>query len=247
MKTTKLNKAFAIVLCVGMVLSLSACGCKHEWVEATCTEPKTCSKCGETEGEALGHSWGDWEIEMEATVTESGTKVRTCSRCGATRTESYETETFYADGHLLLSPKDFCERLTQKLYCQKAVLREKNGEMAAGITGVGGLDSSYEDGEAIAAVIFSDGKAVMGANDEDSCTVEILIVKFFTDDEDKIAKTMMGIIETCDGSVDTSAAGNIGKKIVRAYQEGDVYSNDAGITYGLTKMNGDYVFMVTFN
>jgi hypothetical protein len=31
--------------------------------DATCTEPKTCSVCGATEGEALGHSW------KEATCT----------------------------------------------------------------------------------------------------------------------------------------------------------------------------------
>ena len=31
--------------------------CEHEWVDATCTAPKTCSKCGETEGEALGHTY----------------------------------------------------------------------------------------------------------------------------------------------------------------------------------------------
>ena len=29
----------------------------HKWVEATCTEPKTCSICGETEGFSLGHKW----------------------------------------------------------------------------------------------------------------------------------------------------------------------------------------------
>jgi len=29
---------------------------EHTWVEATCTEPKTCSVCGETEGEPIGHS-----------------------------------------------------------------------------------------------------------------------------------------------------------------------------------------------
>lgn len=28
---------------------------EHTWIEATCTEPKTCSECGETEGEPLGH------------------------------------------------------------------------------------------------------------------------------------------------------------------------------------------------
>jgi len=33
--------------------------CEHEWIDATCTAPKTCSLCGETEGEALGHTYVD--------------------------------------------------------------------------------------------------------------------------------------------------------------------------------------------
>lgn len=32
---------------------------KHVWAEATCTEPKTCTVCGETEGEPLGHDFVD--------------------------------------------------------------------------------------------------------------------------------------------------------------------------------------------
>ena len=54
----------------------------HEWVEATCTAPKTCKTCGETEGEALGHDW------KEAT-TEA---PKTCTRCGATEGEKLPTE-----------------------------------------------------------------------------------------------------------------------------------------------------------
>ena len=29
----------------------------HNWVDATCTDPKHCSNCGITEGQALGHVW----------------------------------------------------------------------------------------------------------------------------------------------------------------------------------------------
>lgn len=41
---------------------LGECTGEHTWIDATCTEPKTCSVCGKTEGEALGHTWGDNSI-----------------------------------------------------------------------------------------------------------------------------------------------------------------------------------------
>ena len=49
----------------------------HEWTDATCTAPKTCT-CGETEGAALGHDWTD------ATCTAP----KTCKTCEATEGEA---------------------------------------------------------------------------------------------------------------------------------------------------------------
>ena len=60
--------AFILAFC------LTACGCKHEWKEATCTNPKTCALCGKTEGEVKAHQWQD------ATCTAP----RTCKDCGLT-------------------------------------------------------------------------------------------------------------------------------------------------------------------
>ena len=48
--------------------------CSHSWNAATCTAPKTCTKCGATEGSAAGHNWN------AATCTAP----KTCSTCGAT-------------------------------------------------------------------------------------------------------------------------------------------------------------------
>ena len=48
--------------------------CSHNWKDATCTTPKTCTKCGATEGKASGHNWKD------ATCTAP----KTCSKCNAT-------------------------------------------------------------------------------------------------------------------------------------------------------------------
>ncbi len=66
------------ILCCFVALLLAGCGCKHEWKEATCTEPRTCALCGETEGAALGHEW------TNATCTSP----RTCTRCGETEGEA---------------------------------------------------------------------------------------------------------------------------------------------------------------
>ena len=56
--------------------------CDHNWLDATCTTPKTCSLCGKTEGEALGHI--EEVIEGKAaTCEETGlTDGVRCSRCG---------------------------------------------------------------------------------------------------------------------------------------------------------------------
>lgn len=59
--------------------------CEHEWVDATCQEPKHCSKCGETEGTPLEHEWA------EATFAAP----KTCTLCGETegeREQSYFEE-----------------------------------------------------------------------------------------------------------------------------------------------------------
>ena len=76
-------KKKALLLCCALVLTLLMLpGCarvkcligSHEWNDADCVTPKTCSVCGETEGKALGHSW------VDATCTTP----KTCSVCEET-------------------------------------------------------------------------------------------------------------------------------------------------------------------
>lgn len=56
----------------GTNITNKAVECNHQWVNATCTEPKKCTLCGTTDGVALGHVW------KEATCVT----YKTCSVCG---------------------------------------------------------------------------------------------------------------------------------------------------------------------
>lgn len=61
--------------------------CEHEWEAADCDSPRTCKLCGITEGEALGHNWGDWVITKPAETGVEGEQQRTCSRCNEVETQ----------------------------------------------------------------------------------------------------------------------------------------------------------------
>ena len=68
------DKVYQTLNCKGeTVYSNTEINGAHMWLDATCTESKTCSVCGETEGEALGHDW------KAATCTAP----KTCLNCGA--------------------------------------------------------------------------------------------------------------------------------------------------------------------
>ena len=84
-----MKKTLSILLCAILCFSFVACNsdnnstnntsCSHIYNTATCTEPQECSKCGETKGDALGHT----------------TSTGTCTRCGVSF--SKWEKTYYVD------------------------------------------------------------------------------------------------------------------------------------------------------
>lgn len=74
-----------------IILGVSLCGCKkeceHSFSVATCNEAAVCSKCGETDGDALGHDW------LDATCV-SPKKCKLCGQTeGSTKEHSYSSST----------------------------------------------------------------------------------------------------------------------------------------------------------
>ena len=81
-----------IIVLMALVLAISVLSgcefipqqveCEHNFTEASCLTPKTCSICGKVEGEALGHS-EEALAGKDATCTEAGlTDGKKCSVCG---------------------------------------------------------------------------------------------------------------------------------------------------------------------
>ena len=53
---------------------------EHDWADATCKAPKTCTLCGATEGEPNpdAHEWDEGKVTTEPTCSEAGVKTFTC-------------------------------------------------------------------------------------------------------------------------------------------------------------------------
>ena len=60
----------------------------HFWQEATCEEPKKCTECNETQGTALGHKYDNGVVTKAPTESAEGEKTFTCSECSGTKVES---------------------------------------------------------------------------------------------------------------------------------------------------------------
>ena len=102
----------SLMMLIGLVLGMASCDllgstsqgdCEHQWNEATCTAPKTCTLCNATEGDVLGHTGGTATCKDKAVCTrcekeygELGEhewslatcdKLATCNHCGETSGE----------------------------------------------------------------------------------------------------------------------------------------------------------------
>lgn len=108
-----MKKKITIIVSVMLAaMVMTGCCLKHEWEEATCKDPKTCVKCGKTEGESLDHEWEDATCTEPKTCELCGkqkgnalghdwveatcTEPKTCSVCGETEGEANGHEWGYA-------------------------------------------------------------------------------------------------------------------------------------------------------
>lgn len=75
-----MKKIFLFIF-LGLILCLYGCECKHDYNMATCTSPKICKKCGESDGEPLGHNYinGFCERCLDEKICEHEFTNATCT------------------------------------------------------------------------------------------------------------------------------------------------------------------------
>lgn len=105
-----MKKILAVVLMLAIVLSLSACGCSHEWEDATCTSPKTCIKCNYSEGEPEDHDPDEWIfVEDSEGNMRPGIRTQLCKDCG--EVVNTEPGLFYNEDGTCRNVPEFMEAL----------------------------------------------------------------------------------------------------------------------------------------
>ncbi len=110
------KKIISLLFIACMLFCLSACRITqlfhtHDYSDATCTEPKTCTICEKIEGEALGHergAWSEWDIDYDEAVS---VREVSCTRCETVLDTESEDVTSFVDGnHLSIYPSAFADR-----------------------------------------------------------------------------------------------------------------------------------------
>ena len=108
-----MKKLISLILAMAcLVLMLAGCGCEHEWKDANCTDPMTCGLCGETEGEALGHTPGDMAVTQEPVEGKAGLREQSCTVCGeVVGTEEYTLSATHDGTNYTLTVTEYSARL----------------------------------------------------------------------------------------------------------------------------------------
>lgn len=81
---TCLNKGelkYTCALCGHSYTGLTEDYGDHGWTADSCGDIRVCRYCEFSDGAVLGHDFGTFEYDNNATCTEDGTKSSTCSRC----------------------------------------------------------------------------------------------------------------------------------------------------------------------
>lgn len=226
-----MKKLISFVLVLSMAVSMAACGCDHQWQEANCTTPKTCTKCGETEGTALAHVPGDPVITAVDVKTLTVTCDVPCSVCGQVmEARTGSTSEAPVNGVIAISPEEWYNCLVtnihacgagQSIYAYPA--ESQDGTLLHGLV-------SMSQMMAVFSYLDADGSPITTEENENRGSIHnIRMDAQFTNDNAKEFFMLLMIIAINNNStLEPEAANTMAAEIMRGHEV-----TDNGYTYAM--------------
>lgn len=236
------KKFVSIILCVAAILSLSACGCNHEWADATCTEPKTCTLCGETDGEAAGHISGNW-VEADTDFNNAvKTSEKRCTVCDeALETNTIQMDKLYEGKLFLFTAEEFANRLNAVLDNLGDI--EYKTKYVKDMSGMGPACIISNKTENIAAISMLNKYSSTGAATHGVRNITGMFCYFYSDSDQLTAEAMLAIVLACDPSMNLDDGRKCCSSIIENGSTGTSYRID-GLSYFLTQAGEDWILGV---
>lgn len=225
-----MKKFVLLTLVLAMGLSMIGCGCNHQWEEATCTNPKTCTLCGKTEGNVLEHTPGILEVASVDTENLTITYNVPCNICAEVM-ETMESSTGVApaDAKMVLSPEEWYACLSTNIQQLGAgqtlmpygITQGEDDAFIASVVSMSGMTSAIS--------FYDDQKAVLttAQQGERNLTHNLCIEAQFSNETAKaFYMFLMVVAMTNNSELDAESANTIAGAIM-AGQE----ITDNGYTY----------------
>ena len=226
----------AVMLLAMCCLLLTGCMCKHEYKDATCTEPTTCTLCGKTQGDPTGHIPSDMvtgELDFDAHTSQSYQFCLVCQE--SLHSETVDLTSMISGGKFVFTPNQFANGL-ENYFGGTYTVEQDSLDSGALVSMI--YDAS---GSSIGAIMYLGGGDSLTSDDADSTEVNGMICYWYTEDNGVIVEVMGGILCGCDASLTKEASYTTLSAIINSY--GDTYSQN-GIIHTVTLNDGDFVFVL---
>lgn len=232
----KLVRILALLLCAAV---LSGCCMQHEWGQASCEEPASCAKCGETLGDELGHHPGEWETVSLPMWGEEGLRRRVCLICGSevekeavTLEPSFNDEPFHMDIHTMLARVE-------------AVLKPVSEDYDCVLTGHPDVGLSlyiFLQEDVVGILTFGVEGYYMSDDKDLPDETELIASLEYLEDDQVLENVVLAFVACFDPTVSRENAGPLTEEIrsfIRNAQEGDqkIFSS-TGIDFEVVSYSG---------
>ena len=202
--------------------------------------------CTSAYADSCNHSSTTWKRESPDVIIGLVTTKKVCNTCGKVLDYDYTAIAMTENSQFIFSPNQFAERLDRMFSVLNKYYDASKYSAASGIMDNDELictvrNSSYNG---VAGIQFTDKKNLLKKDSENKSDISCIMAYFLSDDAAVFADVAVGVVLTCDSSLEVSDASAIVKKAFLSSAEGKSYKHN-GISYAFTPASSGYLFVAS--